>query len=311
MSKYTTEVRYICEHYAGYDESQDYPVNEVIAKSREKVFDFSYPIYDNNYRPVLETKILKHYYTREIGEETVALWKLRLDTRLNEIMPYYNQLYLSTELNFDPLTNVDLIKDRDVTNQGENESNTVGNVSTDSDEAHTGTIADAHTGTIGDAHTGTIGDVEHTENESETTQNKNNDHWEMFSDTPQGGLNGVRTETYLTTVLHTTDGDTGTTGATSQEIDRTNTRTFNENNNRTFNDTNTRTFNEDVEKNIDTDSTSNTTGNFTTTEDYLEHIKGLNGNVSYSRLLKEFRDTFINIDMMIIEELSDLFINLW
>ena len=280
MSKYTTEVRYVCENYAGRNVSADYPdVNTIISQSRGKIFDFNYPIYDEAYRSVLETKILKHYYFREIGEETVALWKLRLDMRLNEIMPYYNQLYNSTLLKFNPLENTNLTKDKDVTNQGENESNTVGNV--DSERV--------------DRHTGTITDVGHMEGESITTHNESEDHWQMYSDTPQGGLNGVRGETYLTNVTHNTDSATGTLADTTEERDTTNTRTFN--------DTNTGT--------VDTDTTTNTTGNFTTTEDYLEHIWGLNGNTNYSRLLKEFRQTFINIDMLIIDELSDLFLNLW
>ena len=56
MSKYTTEVRFICEQYAGLDESVGYnDIDEVISKSRAKVFDFNYPIFDEAYRPVLET----------------------------------------------------------------------------------------------------------------------------------------------------------------------------------------------------------------------------------------------------------------
>ena len=94
MSKYTTEVRFICETAAGYRESQPYSkVNEIIQKAIPSVFSFNFPIFDENYRNVLCTKILRHYYTREICEEVVGLWKLRLETRLNEIMPYYNQLY--------------------------------------------------------------------------------------------------------------------------------------------------------------------------------------------------------------------------
>ena len=93
MSKYTTEVRFICEQAADYDASQNYAkVSEIIDKAIPKVFDFDFPIFDETYRNVLCTKILKHYYTREICEETVGLWKLRLDTRLNEIMPFYNKL---------------------------------------------------------------------------------------------------------------------------------------------------------------------------------------------------------------------------
>lgn len=94
MSKYTTEVRYICENYAGLDESVGLShIDEVLDEATPKVFDFSYPIFEEAYRRPLERKILSHYYTREIGYETVGRWKLALRNKMNEIMPYYNQLY--------------------------------------------------------------------------------------------------------------------------------------------------------------------------------------------------------------------------
>ena len=109
MSKYTTEIRFICEDAAGYDESKGYAdVDEIISKSIDKIFSFDFPLFDGQYRDVLCTKILRHYYTREIGFETVGLWRLKLQTKLNEIMPYYNQLYLSELLKFNPLYDVDL-----------------------------------------------------------------------------------------------------------------------------------------------------------------------------------------------------------
>lgn len=108
MSKYTTELRYVCEHYAGLENSMGYSnINDVIEQSRKWVFNFKYPIFDEAYRPVLETKILKHFYLREIGTETVGEWKLLLDMKMNEIMPYYNQLYESTLVEFHPLWDTD------------------------------------------------------------------------------------------------------------------------------------------------------------------------------------------------------------
>ena len=124
MSKYTTEVRYICETNAGLKESKGYKsVAEVIANSRTKIFDFDYPIYDESYRSVLETKILKHYYTREIGLETVGLWKLKLDTKMNEIMPYYNQLYKSALIEFNPMYTTDLYKEGNKDASGDSNGN--------------------------------------------------------------------------------------------------------------------------------------------------------------------------------------------
>ena len=128
MSKYTTEVRYICETAAGYHESQGYhSINKIISKARSKIFDFSYPIFDEKYRGVLETKILRHFYTREIGLETVALWKHFLDRKLNEIMPYYNQLYRSELLEFNPFYDIDLTRDHTKTGEGSNKADTVSN----------------------------------------------------------------------------------------------------------------------------------------------------------------------------------------
>lgn len=104
MSKYTTEVRFICENAYPYSESKGYDdIEDIIDKTHSKIFNFEYPIFDEKYKKTLETKILKHFYTREIGEETVGLWKLRLNAKMNEIMPYYNQLYNSTLLEFNPL----------------------------------------------------------------------------------------------------------------------------------------------------------------------------------------------------------------
>ena len=59
-------------------------------------FDFqmtNYPIFDENYRKTLNNNILYHYYENEIGFETAPLFRFYLNQKLNEIMPYYNELY--------------------------------------------------------------------------------------------------------------------------------------------------------------------------------------------------------------------------
>lgn len=59
-------------------------------------FDFQmtqYPIFDENYRETLNHNILYHYYENEIGFETAPLFRFYLNQKLNEIMPYYNELY--------------------------------------------------------------------------------------------------------------------------------------------------------------------------------------------------------------------------
>jgi hypothetical protein len=148
MSKYTTEVRFICENSAGLHESEGADnIDSILDKCWNKVFNFDFPIFDENYRQVLCRKILKHYYTREIAHETVGRWKLALNAKLNEIMPYYNQLYKSELLEFNPFYDVDLTRSREgsgtsnkISNNTETNSGTSKNVSRGSGTSNTDTL---------------------------------------------------------------------------------------------------------------------------------------------------------------------------
>ena len=61
-------------------------------------------------RKELNDKILNHYRFQEIGQETFGRWLFELKTALNEIMPYYNQLFYSADQDFNPIYNVDYRK---------------------------------------------------------------------------------------------------------------------------------------------------------------------------------------------------------
>lgn len=109
MSKYTTELRYICETYAGASQEVAYgKIGKVLDAARPKLFNFDYPIFDVDYKKPLELKIMRHFYMREIGLETVGQFKFFLEMKMNEIMPYYNQLYESERIKFDPLHDTNL-----------------------------------------------------------------------------------------------------------------------------------------------------------------------------------------------------------
>lgn len=92
-----------------------------------------YPIFDEAYRAGLNAKIYEHFWFREIGQETPALFKRFLNRKMNEIMPYFNQLYSSTLLEFDPMRNYDLWSTGDST--GESKSNAT-NDQTQNQTAH-------------------------------------------------------------------------------------------------------------------------------------------------------------------------------
>ena len=291
MSKYTTEVRFICETAAGYTESVGYDlVEQTIQKAIPKVFNFEFPMFDESYRNVLCTKILKHYYTREICEETVGLWKLRLNTRLNEIMPYFNQLYKSELLEFNPFYDVDIT----TKNDGNKTENTRVTESDTEDRTGDGTsnrdVSDSST-------TKNSASNAFTNNSNKTNKDTQKD---LYSDTPQGSLTNVDKEAYLTNARKITNDKSETDANTGSENSTDNTEytdAFTENNSNSYSENTSRSKN------------GNT--NLTSTDAYIQTVKGKNGGASYSKLLDEFRKTFINIDMQIIDNLNDLFFGLW
>lgn len=291
MSKYTTEVRFVCEQAAGYNESQPYDkINEIIQKSIPKIFSFDFPIFDEKYRNVLCTKILRHYYTREICEEVVGLWKLRLETRLNEIMPYYNQLYKSELITFNPMYDTDLTTENNA-NKTETRQETENNT-----EDKTG--QNARNRDYTDKAT-TTGESSVTNEDSGTTTNTNTSN-DLYSDTPQGSLQNVENETYLTNARKISD---------SKNEARTNTATGSSTDTTTLNDTANEKTNDTYEENVTRDKTGHS--KLDSTDSYIQTLKGKSGSQSYSKMLEEFRRTFLNIDMQIISDLSDLFFNLW
>jgi hypothetical protein len=67
-----------------------------------------YPLFHEGYRKILNGKIIDEYYNQEICTETIDNFTLILRKKMDQIMPYYNQLYASQELEFDPLSTMDI-----------------------------------------------------------------------------------------------------------------------------------------------------------------------------------------------------------
>lgn len=307
MSKYTTQVRFICETAAGLSESEGQAsVKQIIAAAIPSVFDFDFPIFDESYRNVLETKILKHYYTREIGLETVGLWKLKLDTKLNEIMPFYNQLYKSELIEFNPMYDVDLTRDHNL----KREETTKQDATEKGTTEKTGNVDDnTHTETSDNQNSESTTDIQNTTGSTSKEQlGASKTHYDKYSDTPQGSLQNVQNDTYLTNarMINDTDSQTGETTVSGNDTSK-GTTTANSNTDGTSDTERNISTNDSEEKSV----SQNLNKNLNSIDDYIEHVKGKNGGVSFSAMLNEFRTTFLNIDMQIINELSDLFMNLW
>lgn len=326
MSKYTMEVREIVAIENKLSEREGYNnVDSLIANCWNKIFD-NFPIFDETYREVLAKKIIRHFYTREICAETVGLWKLWLNNRMNEIMPYYNKLYESELIKFNPLYDVDLKRTGDnektgvtnsfgtsgLTENGSKEINEIGSGSTSGTETNNNTENITNTDSESNKQSGA---VTTTNNERDTM---NGEKWDLFSNTPQGALSNVKQGRYLTTAENIEDSETNVKEGSStsindneNEIKRSSTVE-----NATNTERNTTEINEAETKRNETnektrDNTNSTNKNISNVEDYFEHLIGKRGSMSYSKMLEEFRKTFLNIDLMIINNLEDLFFALW
>ena len=75
-------------------------------------------------RQELNKKILDYYMYREIGFETVNRFLHELEISLNEIMPYYNQLFFSADQDYNIIYNVDYKRTIDRDLAGNTSSNT-------------------------------------------------------------------------------------------------------------------------------------------------------------------------------------------
>ena len=327
MSKYTTEVRFICENKSGLKVSGGSgDVDNIIANSWNKIFTSKAPFFDEEYRSVLCQKILKHYYFREICCETVGIWTLWMNTRLEEIMPYYNQLYESAKIKFNPMHDVDLTRKHERNVEGTSKED--GTRTQTTKETKTQTTKETKTQTTKETREDTSEgsrnltgnrDTDTTDNGTRSTTNTSDEtKRDLYSDTPQGGITGLENENYLTNARKITDNVNGTGNEQTNTTEKTGTNyTENENTNSSTNGTTngsldgTNNTSLDGTTNGSLDGTTSNTGISNTTEDYLETIVGKQGAESFSSLLNKFRETFLNIDMMVIEEFSDLFFGLW
>lgn len=286
MSKYTTELRYLIEN--------DFDIGLK-----------NYPIFDENYRKLLNQKIINHYYFREIGMETAELFKRYLNTTMNEIMPYYNQLYKSELLEFNPFYNVDktIVSDKNNNSVSDFIGNTTGKNQQNADTENTQTNNGKQQTTTAAT---SVGESVGNSKGSGKTTNKSK---RVSSDTPQGflAINSIDSETYASaaemangeTVNEFTVNDTKATSNNSESgtTEQTNVAETKAKGNTTSNAT------------TETDTANKTTSN--DFENYVSHVIGKSEGETYSEMLLKFRDTFLNIDMMIIDELKTCFMMIY
>lgn len=252
MASYTMQLR---EYLESFSYNQNKSHRETIEFGRKKLFDFNYPIFDESYRKVFETHFIRRFYMREIGFETEGLFKFQLETWLLIHMPYFNKMFESELIKFDPLINSEKTgkhtKKNDI-DQKQN-TNTKGDTKTKSnDKTNTTTIDDDFTRII----------------ESETPDSR----LQLTANDGEGVIE------YASKIIENTDNDKTTNNSQSSSDGST-------------------------DSEVDTKSDAK----INEVEDYIEHRIGKIGTVTYSKMLQEYRQSFIRIEKTIFDEMEQLF----
>lgn len=315
MAYYTMSIQDIIEMLT--PDSWGKNMYERCTEAAPLVFDFNFPLYNEGHRQELCTKILAHYLNWEIGSETYALWKFRLTERMFAIMPYYNELYKSVLDDFDSsLYDVDITvtktgteTDANYTTTSQTNDRTYNRSQSGKDfivKSYDTTTRDEYT----DKHTGTVGTEGSSDSTNDTITNHDIIGTQKQSDFPQSAYNS--SADYGSALQQTDSTDStdsmekvkATTNTTSTN-NLTDTHKSEQSVNNSGTDTNTRTDSiEDTDK-TDIDGKSITNG--TKTYDTATRTHGFQGVKSKSELALQFREAIINVDMMIVEELKDLF----
>jgi hypothetical protein len=177
MSRNTYTIMEILESYGNY---QGKTLQEILNLGRTKVFDFEYPIFDPDYKVILEKKILAHFMDFEICFPTVHRWKFYLQNRLNEIMPYYNELYKTTLFEYNPLHTVNMEKSIIQKSKSENETSSKGK--TENETSNKGKTENE------------------TSSKGKEKGNGSTKNTSIFNDTPKSAIDDVESLRYATNV---------------------------------------------------------------------------------------------------------------
>lgn len=258
MSKYTVELRELLEHDV-----------DIGLKT--------YPIWSEDHRQELNQKIINHYKYREIAFETPGRFIEELNIKMHEIMPYYNDLYKTTILEYNPIHNVDYTEEYETKRDTKGSSETLGSSTTNSEGSET---------VDGSSESTTTSDLSTSTNHANT---------KVDIDTPQSNIdvdNITTTYPYASNVSQDKNNETSTknnkdttSGSGSSTTDMTN------------------------ESQSESELNTNTTEN--QTETHSKHLVGNYGFTSSQSLIKQERELIINIDMQIIGQLRNLFMQVW
>ena len=256
----------------------------------------TYPLYDakneSNFTQVLSReelnkKILDHFKYREIGFETFGRWLDELEIAMNEIMPYYNQLFMSEDI----INGIDdIFGNLNVKETFEEERTGTSEDSSETSETFENNINDSSS---------SESSSESTDNSTQVNQSETNGK-NVKSDTPQSQLN-----------ISSNDIDNiSYANEVNWNKDHANSNTRNEGSTTGTNETSSSSNREEDSTRNQTYSNNGSTSG--TTKHTLTRI-GNQGVNTYAHDMLEFRNLFINIAQQIINDsrIQELFMQVY
>lgn len=328
MATYTTPLKTLIEQPSQYRD--DLTFKQRLELGRAVLFkDMEYEFFNDLYRRDFEMKFIRFFYNKEIGFETEGQFKFQLETWLQINMPYFNELFESQLIKYDPLKNIDMRNVQDTkgeTSEDRKTDNTEGRTGSSTSETTAKDTTETTTDTNGQSNT-TAEFVNDTDSQTDSdgtskTTSKTDTDTEarrIHSDTPDKRLqivddNGVIQ--YASEITENSDVTTANTTSDTTTTDTTHTTTQ-----ATGTDTTQTTSSEDTDTLSETNSNSKTTGN--TKDDMiasligelkgqrLENMQaqrfGKDGTITYQQMIKELRQNFLRIERDIFEEMTELF----
>lgn len=261
-------------------------------------FDFGlndYPIFNEEYRVILNNAILEYYKWYEIGFQNPYLWRDRLRQRMDLIMRNkFNALYEIKQTEFNPLYNIEMTET--FTHQVDNTTNS------NSNEDINSLTKTSSSGTMLENITENIDSNENINNTNENSVVNNT--LALTSQFPSEEM----TENDLTDNIYVDNANKGKSENKTLESGNTSTITSNSKESNSNN-----SVSNDLTNNVENSTTSNSVTNGTVMETYTRHQEGSSAGLPFSKAMLQFKEYLDNfqLDLQVILELKDLFMLVW
>lgn len=290
MAKYTVELKTLVE--SDFDLQLD-----------------DYPIFDDAYRDVLNEKIINHYYFHEIGFETAERFRFEMKRKMVEIMTLFNQRY-DSQIKINPLVNFRKVTSVSASEEA-SENETMNTLLTDSEtsaENTTGTRADELINQNDRVMSRTGSRTGEQDSESVSAGSTKDKAKDIRSDTPTSNLLiGDIEDNVYASEANVAENDRDTTQNSSQAVNELTREEQAETDASNQRQTTSSDLTSDTASEKDRTSETDVTKDHRRSGSRNEFINDEGITISESELLIRWRETFLNIDMEVIDSLRPLF----